>query len=155
MRKILILNQKMEDRLAEYRRQRRKTLEKTSANFTKPQKSNKPFFLNVYLQRSLNSISENSCFKYAFNKLSSLPILGNPLVLKFLLWLILFGLFCEIEFGIVYVVLSLFFIIYYNTSTKKRSKSKLSAYSVFNENFEKLDGTFTAEQFEKELTHRI
>ena len=28
-----------------------------------------------------------------------------------------------------------------------------SAYSVFNDNCERLDGTFTAEQFEKQMRH--
>ena len=35
----------------------------------------------------------------------------------------------------------------------KRGPRELSAYSVFNRNLEKLDGTFTSEQWERELKY--
>ena len=35
----------------------------------------------------------------------------------------------------------------------RRGPRELSAYSVFNENMERLDGTFTSEQWEKELRY--
>ena len=40
---------------------------------------------------------------------------------------------------------------YRNTRTGPRQRNTLSAYSVFNPNQERIDGTFTTEQFEKEL----
>ena len=71
-------------------------------------------------------------------------------VLKFLLWIILLIIFIKLEFGIVYFVVSLLFLIYFNTSVRR--KSGLSAYSVFNPNLERLHGTLTPEQVEKSLT---
>ena len=73
--------------------------------------------------------------------------------MKIALWIILFGLFIELEFGSVYLIGSFFYLIYATLSTERREPGKLSAYSVFNPNFEKLDGQFTAEQFEKELRY--
>ncbi|XP_060063040.1 SAYSvFN domain-containing protein 1-like [Ylistrum balloti] len=75
------------------------------------------------------------------------------LCLKCLLWLALWGLFIELQFGAVFILLSALFFLYKSLSDRKRKKNKLSAYSVFNPNFERLDGTFTAEQFEQELRY--
>ena len=36
-----------------------------------------------------------------------------------------------------------------------KKDGELSAYSVFNPNCEQLEGTFTAEQFERELLHKM
>lgn len=69
--------------------------------------------------------------------------------LKFLLWFILLTIFIKLEFGLVYFVCSLLVIIYLNTNVGK--KSKVSAYSVFNPNFERIQGTVTAEQLERNL----
>lgn len=71
--------------------------------------------------------------------------------LKFLLWCILYAIFIRLEFGIVYVVVSSFVIIYFNTSTGKKKKNTVSAYSVFNPNVERLPGQLTAEQLEKSM----
>ncbi|CAD5122953.1 DgyrCDS11346 [Dimorphilus gyrociliatus] len=93
------------------------------------------FFMKTKLGRVTNAISESKAL----------------IALKVGLWLVLFGLFVELEFGFVFVVISIFFIIFINLGSRKRGEK--SAYSVFNENCERLDGTFTAEQFERELRH--
>lgn len=73
-------------------------------------------------------------------------------ILKFSLWVCLLGFFIQIGFGAVYFVVSMFYFMY--TSMTSRSKKVApSAYSVFNEDFERIDGTFTAEQFERQLRH--
>lgn len=73
------------------------------------------------------------------------------LVLYIVLWFVLWKFFIAIEFGAVYFIVSVSYICYKNTRTGPRDPTKLSAYSVFNANQERLDGTFTTEQFEKEL----
>lgn len=73
--------------------------------------------------------------------------------LKILLWLVLWGLFIELQFGAVYFVVSLLIFVYFNTRTGPKEANKLSAYSVFNPNFETLDGQFTSDQFEQELRY--
>ncbi|XP_014670189.1 PREDICTED: SAYSvFN domain-containing protein 1-like [Priapulus caudatus] len=70
-------------------------------------------------------------------------------ILKFLLWIILLGLFIELEFAGVYLVASLFAFVYLNTRTGVREGP--SAYSVFNRDFERIDGTFTAEEFDQRI----
>ncbi|XP_029448785.1 SAYSvFN domain-containing protein 1 [Rhinatrema bivittatum] len=79
----------------------------------------------------------------------------NPLLLKFLLWLALLGLFVELEFGLAYFVLSMFYWIYEGTrSPRERKTGEKSAYSVFNPGCEAIQGTLSAEQFERELQYR-
>ena len=73
------------------------------------------------------------------------------LVLYIILWLVLWKFFIDIQFGAVYFILSVSYICYKNTRTGPRDPTKLSAYSVFNANQERLDGTFTTEQFEREI----
>jgi len=147
----------MEKRLEEFRKRRQNELQRegASCNFTVPVTKKKHHIVYVLWQKFLKRLYESQIFITLCTKLSKIPVIGNAFILKVVLWFILFGLFVELEFGIVYVILSFFVIIYLNTSTKKRSKNKLSAYSVFNKDCEKIDGTFTAEQFEKELTNRL
>ena len=75
------------------------------------------------------------------------------LALRIALWLVLWGFFVEVEFGLVYFVLSMFYWIYFSLSTRSPGDQAPSAYSVFNPNCETISGTFTAEQFEKQLRH--
>ena len=82
---------------------------------------------------------------------NSQNFLFNPTVYKCVLWFILWGLFIELGFGAVYFILSISVILYMNMRSGSRASSEPSAYSVFNPNCERIDGTFTAEQFEKEL----
>ncbi|CAK8695910.1 unnamed protein product [Clavelina lepadiformis] len=145
----------MEKKLSEYRARKQAEFGKTCRTLSRPSSTKRPHVLVAWWRRFTNYVIKSSAYEATVTKLKALPVVGKPFILKMLLWLLLFGLFVELEFGIVYVVLSFFVIIYYNTSTKKRGKNELSAYSVFNKDFERLDGTFTAEQFEKELTHRM
>uniref|UniRef100_A0A182NCH9 SAYSvFN domain-containing protein n=1 Tax=Anopheles dirus TaxID=7168 RepID=A0A182NCH9_9DIPT len=68
----------------------------------------------------------------------------------FLFWATLYAIAIELRFGAVFLMLSALFGIYFNTRTKK-SPGEMSAYSVFNENCEAIDGTLKAEQFEREI----
>uniref|UniRef100_G1PAL0 SAYSVFN motif domain containing 1 n=1 Tax=Myotis lucifugus TaxID=59463 RepID=G1PAL0_MYOLU len=75
--------------------------------------------------------------------------------LKVLLWLILLGLFVELEFGLAYFVLSLFYWMYVGTrGPGEKKEGEKSAYSVFNPGCEAIQGTLTAEQLERELQLR-
>lgn len=79
----------------------------------------------------------------------------NVTFLKFLLWLVLLGLFVELEFGLPYFVLSMFYWIYIGTrGPGERQNGEKSAYSVFNPGCEAIQGTLTAEQLERELQYR-
>lgn len=81
--------------------------------------------------------------------------LTNITFLKILLWLVLLGLFVELEFGLAYFVLSLFYWMYVGTrGPGEKKEGEKSAYSVFNPGCEAIQGTLTAEQFERELQFR-
>ncbi|KAF7690401.1 SAYSvFN domain-containing protein 1 [Silurus meridionalis] len=79
----------------------------------------------------------------------------NLTVLKVLLWLVLLGLFSELEFGLPFFLLSLFYWLYEGLRNPAvRKPGELSAYSVFNPNCEPILGTLTAEQLEGEMGYR-
>ncbi|XP_004460341.2 SAYSvFN domain-containing protein 1 [Dasypus novemcinctus] len=81
--------------------------------------------------------------------------LTNITFLKVLLWLVLLGLFVELEFGLAYFVLSLFYWMYVGTrGPGEKKEGEKSAYSVFNPGCEAIQGTLTAEQLERELQLR-
>lgn len=71
-------------------------------------------------------------------------------VLKLLLWFCLWGLFIELQFGAVFFSISLLLFVYFNTRTGPKD-DKLSAYSVFNKDCERIQGTLTAEQLQKNM----
>ena len=74
--------------------------------------------------------------------------------LKVMLWLVLWGFFIEVGFGLVYLIVSgLVSIILSLRGGRKRAPGELSAYSVFNKNFEAIEGTLSAQQFERELRY--
>lgn len=70
-----------------------------------------------------------------------------------LIWMILFRVAIYVEFGVIYFILSLFFLIWRFGFRKhdNLSPEELSAYSVFNPACERLEGTFSAEDFERSL----
>ena len=70
--------------------------------------------------------------------------------LKFLIWLTLFVIFLRLEFGVIYFIISLLYLIW-NSLDSRRRRNELSAYSVFNPNFEKIQGTFSGEDYDRQL----
>ncbi|XP_076058013.1 SAYSVFN motif domain containing 1 [Oratosquilla oratoria] len=75
--------------------------------------------------------------------------------IKCLMWLFLFKVFMIFEFGAVFFVFSAFLFIWYNMRSEPKKQGEVSAYSVFNPNCEAIGGTFTAEQFEKQLLMKM
>ncbi|XP_072543821.1 SAYSvFN domain-containing protein 1 [Salminus brasiliensis] len=79
----------------------------------------------------------------------------NLTLLKVLLWLVLLGLFSELDFGLPFFLLSLFYWLYEGLrSPTVRQPGELSAYSVFNPDCQPILGTLTAEQLEGEMGYR-
>ncbi|CAN9507942.1 unnamed protein product [Ophioblennius macclurei] len=82
-------------------------------------------------------------------------VVSNVILLKVLLWLVLLGLFVELEFGLAFFVLSLFYWLYEGLrSPAPREPGEMSAYSVFNPDCQPLLGALTAEQLEGEMGYR-
>lgn len=82
-------------------------------------------------------------------------VMSNLTLLKVLLWLVLLGLFVELEFGLPFFVISLFYWLYEGLrSPAARQPGELSAYSVFNPDCQPLLGSLTAEQLEGEMGYR-
>ena len=74
-------------------------------------------------------------------------------LLKILLWALLWGFFIEVGFGAVFFITSLLYLIITSLRGSRRKPWEPSAYSVFNRNFEAIEGTLSAEQFERELRY--
>ncbi|XP_043940766.1 SAYSvFN domain-containing protein 1 [Protopterus annectens] len=163
----------MEERLAAYRERKKIQNKKSIAGVLDGENRSESFGLTrkvkvllAYWRRSESDSQEKltcdnsrSATETVRNWLSKSwlnnSLLTNILFLKFLLWLVLFGLFVELEFGLVYFVLSMFYWIYEGMrAPKKRQEGEISAYSVFNPGCEAIPGTLTAEQFERELQYK-
>lgn len=71
------------------------------------------------------------------------------------LWVVGYYFFILYQFGIVYFIMSCLIGMYLNTRTGPKSKSEVSAYSVFNENCHSINGTLKGEQFEREMGYRM
>ncbi|CAO1419295.1 unnamed protein product [Diamesa serratosioi] len=71
--------------------------------------------------------------------------------LYFMIWITLYAIAIKLEFGVVFIMISMLVGICVNTRSSKRKKNEPSAYSVFNQNCESIDGTFKAEMFEKQM----
>ncbi|XP_077993894.1 SAYSvFN domain-containing protein 1-like [Glandiceps talaboti] len=85
--------------------------------------------------------------RYRFN-----GTVTNRTILKCILWVILLVLFVIIEFAAIFIIVTLFYVVFTNLrSGGTRQPGELSAYSVFNPNCERIDGTLTAEQLQREM----
>jgi len=72
--------------------------------------------------------------------------------LKFILWALLLFIFTRLEFGLVFLIASIFFAMFSNLGTK--AQGEISAYSVFNKGVKSLPGQLSASQFEDEMMHK-
>lgn len=70
-----------------------------------------------------------------------------------LVWIYLYKLFIEWEFGVVYFFISILCFIFLNLG--KRKPGELSAYSVFNPNFERLAGTLTSDMIQPGINNNL
>lgn len=60
-------------------------------------------------------------------------------------------IFVQLEFAIIYLIVSALVGIYINTRTGPKAPGEISAYSVFNKNCERIEGTVTAEQLQSQM----
>ena len=146
----------MEDKLAEYRK--KKKVEQDTAE----RKSRLWNFLTFkYFRRSESSVPETKNSNQfendneQFEESKPWTIIDYAIfVVKLMMWVIGQLVFNVLGFGIVYFTTSLFALIWLNLGTKKRKQGELSAYSVFNENCQNIEGTLTGEQFDAEIRHK-
>ncbi|CAF3912043.1 unnamed protein product [Rotaria sp. Silwood1] len=61
-----------------------------------------------------------------------------------------YRIFIRLEFGAIYFIISLLYLMWSSLGSRRR-RNQLSAYSVFNPNFEKIQGTFSAEDYDRQL----
>lgn len=139
----------MERKLAEYRANKAKEQKPKDNNTDKT--SSETDENNVKIWSSNNSSSNTVELGTVGRLFASLYTVS--FLMKFALWFSLWMFFLKIEFGAVYFVVSLTLILYYSMKHNQRKDDEPSAYSVFNKNFEKLEGTFTAEQFENQMIY--
>ena len=128
----------MEKELEQYRAKKSKEYKRISWNIWKPS------FL----------FSGRNIFKNLFKPEANEKVLFWFITfLKLLFWIVLWGFFIQIEFGTVFFIISMFYWVYASMQAGTRKPWEPSAYSVFNENCEAIEGTLNAEQFERELKY--
>ncbi|XP_011405610.1 PREDICTED: SAYSvFN domain-containing protein 1-like [Amphimedon queenslandica] len=167
--------QSLKERLSAYRQQKqnRKETEKETSEASKTQteqyltdpilktddddaNTNRPITISRTKKTETNSPIPSPAApetQQAQTKTSSSSNSWLVVGLKTLLWLLLLGFFIEIEFGVAFFISSLFYWMYSFLRGSKRDPKELSAYSVFNKNCERIDGTLAAEQFDQELRY--
>lgn len=85
--------------------------------------------------------SKNVTFKTSFMSM-----------LKLSLWVMGWMVTNYLDFGSMWIILSLFALLFLNLGQRK--EGELSAYSVFNDGFQQLLGTMNAEQFDREIRNQ-
>jgi len=153
----------MEKKLAEYRARKKTKVEKdnSSAKSNKepqmeaaklPPKNDdleeKNETFESFTEDSFDQETECGYVTRIFRKLYTINFL-----MKFALWLSLQVFFIEIQFGAAYFVISLCFVMYFSMKANQRKAHEPSAYSVFNKDCEEIDGTFNAQQFERQMIY--
>ena len=78
-----------------------------------------------------------------------LDLVNGKNILIFIIWVALYKVFIYYEFGVVFFLFTILYLVF--TNTGERKPWELSAYSVFNPNFERIPGTFSADQFQPGL----
>lgn len=148
----------VEDKLAAYRRERHAAFvaKKARNNPVSPKfvqtKENREGAFVGFIHRVFRVLASFSIVQKLLAKVEGIPIISNVYFLYFILWSIGYLLFLEHGFGIVYLTSSIIGFIFCNLG--RREEGTLSAYSVFNPNFERLDGTFSSDDFERNVLHR-
>lgn len=130
----------MEKELEKYRASRAEKYRETRKNLWKPS-----FFLQGTRLSNFTTWFQNT------DQHNEKVLFWFIWFLKFLFWILLWGFFIQIEFGTVFFFVSMFYWVYASMQAGTRKAWEPSAYSVFNENCEAIDGTLNAEQFEREL----
>lgn len=137
----------MEKQLAEYRaRKSREALQQKDS-----------FVKSLFTRKATNIITNTLSTRHRYsgsNEQSESYVVLYPRLrtcLKVLLWVCFWGFFVQVGFGIVFFVASLFYFLYSSMESGTRRAWEPSAYSVFNENCEAIEGTLSGKQFEKEL----
>ena len=121
-----------------------------------PIRSKDAIILSTWIYKNLCQIVEGcrTLFIWTKENLLALPMLiSQKMAIITIVWLAIFYLFNFVGFGSLYFMLSIFVAIFSNLG--KRLPGELSAYSVFNAKFQKLLGTLTADQIDKQLRHAV
>lgn len=99
----------------------------------------------------LHHISKHA-FSFSIKWLNQLQLKAfiRPITIL-LLWLLGYWFFSYLEFGSMFIILTMYAGIFLNLGERKAGE--MSAYSVFNEGFAALPGTTTGEDFDRQIRH--
>lgn len=127
-------------------------MEAKLAEFRKKQNQNKPWINWSQLRPRFPSLFTSSSTIESNNVEESEESSMNwkIIILKFFIWLTLLVIFIRLEFGVIYFIISLLYLMWSSLDSRRR-RNHLSAYSVFNPNCEKIQGTFSGEDYDRQL----
>jgi hypothetical protein len=89
-------------------------------------------------------------FSFCWKNYQFVPL---KFVRRTVLWFLVWFLFVHFDFGSLWIIISLFLVVFLNLGERK--EGELSAYSVFNKGFQRILGTIDIEQFENEIRHNL
>lgn len=104
---------------------------------------------NVVLNLSSFSLEASDAVYAQF--IQAVSGLSSRAWMYFSLWVAAWILFIYLDFGSLWIILSLMLSMFFNLGTRKAGE--LSAYSVFNKDFKKLLGTLDARDIDNEIRH--
>lgn len=104
---------------------------------------------NVVLNLSSFSLEASDVVYAQF--IQAVSALSSRAWMYFTLWVTTWMLFIYLDFGSLWIILSLMLSMFFNLGTRKAGE--LSAYSVFNKDFKKLLGTLDARDIDNEIRH--
>ncbi|XP_022219399.1 SAYSvFN domain-containing protein 1 isoform X2 [Drosophila obscura] len=130
----------------------------TKIDLQQPSSNNQELFLEKSHDDSLSSsadelVEESNIVPETHDHTDGNVLKYTLWTVYLLFWITLYVIAIELKFGLVYLMFSALFGIYFNTRTGPKKQNEISAYSVFNKNFESIDGTLKAEQFEREIRY--
>jgi len=121
----------------------------------KPQESIKKTVANITSSSAEDPLLTEDISSDDDTSVSGRALIKFTYLLYVLLWITLYVIALEYEFGAVYFVLSALVFICVNTRSGPKRRGEPSAYSVFNPNCEAIDGTLDASQFENEIRYGV
>lgn len=103
-------------------------------------------WLSQWITESISSLLDTDFQAIVTNKAN------QSLLAIIICWCIGYNIFLQAEFASLYVIISLFAMIFLNLGERKAGE--MSAYSVFNEGFVALQGTLRGEDLDREIRHQ-
>ena len=110
--------------------------------------------MNKFLK--CNAIENPILWYLSYYKYKTIETFKNrwKFIFFFIFWIYFFKICYQNEFMMIFIILTSILLIFFNLDFSQKKPGSVSAYSVFNKNFEKIAGTFTPDDLLNEMNIR-